>query len=354
MPSNQELPMSASPNPRLFPEDRWVGSEFRKSYVRRIRDGFMAKYLAGDHILDIGYKSNEPGVVPVTETATGVGLDYPGYDGTTLPFADESQDTVMASHVLEHIPNPEAVLAEWFRVLKTGGFLVLFLPHKYLYERRPDIPSLLNSDHRRGYTPASLLAELEASLPVNSYRIRHMLENDEGYRYDLPFESPPHGSYEIELVAQKLASPAWSVGLEYPEPLRAMIDHFDRLIFGTIANGLQGAPALEMFREFVGSSPYFTPWHRLREHFVERGAPGPDGQQTTVTELMAAVRPLLDFVDLDVSQYVALNPGLAKIADPAAHWRLHGYFEGRAHRDFGLIAHRINMAARNRIVSGDA
>lgn len=331
--------------PRRFPEDRWVGSEFRKSYVRRIRDGFMEKYLSGDHILDIGYQSKDPLVVPVTETAIGIGLDYPGYDGTTLPFADESQDAVMASHVLEHIPNHRIVLADWFRVLKIGGFLVLFLPHKYLYEKRPDIPSLLNSDHRRGYTSASLLAELESSLPVNGYRIRHLTENDEGYRYDIPFEAPPHGCYEIELVAEKIARPIWSDDLEYAAPLRRMLDHFDRLVFTATAGNLQGVPATEMVREFIGSSPYFTPWHHLREHFVDNGAPELNGRRVTVEALTEAVRPLLACVDLDVARYVELNPGLAALGDPGGHWRLWGYFEGRVYRDFGSIARGINVRA---------
>jgi hypothetical protein len=33
----------------------------------------------------------------------GVDIGFPDYDGVTLPFADESVDTVYSSHVLEHI-----------------------------------------------------------------------------------------------------------------------------------------------------------------------------------------------------------------------------------------------------------
>ena len=38
--------------------------------------------------------------------------------------ADESQDYVFASHVLEHCEDMGKALAEWGRVLKPGGYLV--------------------------------------------------------------------------------------------------------------------------------------------------------------------------------------------------------------------------------------
>ncbi|MFN0062680.1 MAG: class I SAM-dependent methyltransferase, partial [Myxococcaceae bacterium] len=49
------------------------------------------------------------------------GADYVQADGTSLPFADATFDVVHASWVLEHVPSPQTVLAEVFRVLKPGG-----------------------------------------------------------------------------------------------------------------------------------------------------------------------------------------------------------------------------------------
>ena len=71
------------------------------------------------------------------------------------------------------------------------------------------IPSRWNPDHKRVYTPASLLAEFEAALAPNSYRVRHLLENDAGYRYDLPPNRHAEGCHEIELVIEKIAMPDW-------------------------------------------------------------------------------------------------------------------------------------------------
>lgn len=48
--------------------------------------------------------------------------------GCNLPFEDGSVDRVIATHVLEHVPDPVAALTEWTRVLKPGGVLSLILP----------------------------------------------------------------------------------------------------------------------------------------------------------------------------------------------------------------------------------
>lgn len=47
-----------------------------------------------------------------------------------LPFNNSSQDYVIASHVLEHCPNPIAVLLEWRRIVKFGGYIYLIVPKR--------------------------------------------------------------------------------------------------------------------------------------------------------------------------------------------------------------------------------
>ncbi|HVZ27895.1 MAG TPA: class I SAM-dependent methyltransferase [Rhizomicrobium sp.] len=43
-------------------------------------------------------------------------------DAAALPFADDSFDAVIAMHMLYHLPDPAAGIAEITRVLKPGGF----------------------------------------------------------------------------------------------------------------------------------------------------------------------------------------------------------------------------------------
>src|SRR6202012_3711001 len=140
-----------------------------------------------------------------------IDLDYPGYNGRTLPFAENSQDAVFSSHSLEHIPDYVRAIPESNRVVKVGGNIITVVPSAHLYERRQRPPSRHNDTHVRFYTPASLLAEFEAALRPNSYRVRHLLENDQGYRYDDSPSGHPKGCYEIEFVAQKIAEPSWRV-----------------------------------------------------------------------------------------------------------------------------------------------
>jgi SAM-dependent methyltransferase len=46
-------------------------------------------------------------------------------------LADGSQDFVIASHVIEHVANPLALLADCYRVLRPGGRLVLLVPDRH-------------------------------------------------------------------------------------------------------------------------------------------------------------------------------------------------------------------------------
>src|SRR6201998_3572112 len=71
----------------------------------------------------------EAGEVPATASAKVV-----VGDALSLPYADETFDCVIASEILEHIPEDDAAIAELTRVLKVGGTLVVSVP-RWLPER---------------------------------------------------------------------------------------------------------------------------------------------------------------------------------------------------------------------------
>jgi ubiquinone/menaquinone biosynthesis C-methylase UbiE len=52
-------------------------------------------------------------------------IDYRVGDAAALDLADETFDLVVARHVIWNLPDPERGVAEWLRVLRPGGRLVL-------------------------------------------------------------------------------------------------------------------------------------------------------------------------------------------------------------------------------------
>lgn len=191
--------------------DRPVGYETRKTYADKIASGFFDRYLSGPNVMEVGYKGYDGGTVPVVPQAIGVDVGYAGYDGESFPFEDETFDAIYSSHCFEHIGPWKEVLRDWYRILKPGGFLVIVVPHQMLFERKRHIPSYFNPDHKRYYTARSLLAELEEAFEENSYRIRHLVENDKDFDYRPAPGQGSSGCYEIELVVEKIAKPYWTI-----------------------------------------------------------------------------------------------------------------------------------------------
>lgn len=108
------------------------------------------KYLDGtSRGVEIGAASYAPFAVPGTiNVSTGDKDDRETYKGIQLavcgsyltvdieaeadeiPLEDNSQDYVIASHVLEHCSNPIACLLEWKRIVKPGGYIVIIVPKR--------------------------------------------------------------------------------------------------------------------------------------------------------------------------------------------------------------------------------
>jgi|SRR6516164_2308594 len=187
-------------------------TEASKAYYLRLTSGFLARYCQGDLVLDVGFTGYaNPEKRTSLPGAIGVDLDYPGYDGLHLPWADNSVDCVFSSHCLEHIQFYQETIRDWHRVLKVGGYIVCIVPSRDLYEKKAFPPSRYNPDHKRFYTASRLVAEFEEALEPNTFRVRHVHDNDYGYDYSIGPESHAEGCYEIELVLEKTAKPSWTI-----------------------------------------------------------------------------------------------------------------------------------------------
>ena len=93
-------------------------------------------------------------------------------------FADDTMDFVFSSHLLDHLDDTEAALSEWWRVIKTGGHLVLYLPHKDYY---PNIGEKgANPDHKHDFLPDDIIKIMRK---LSGWEMLENQERDQGQEY---------------------------------------------------------------------------------------------------------------------------------------------------------------------------
>jgi len=166
-----------------------------KSETSKCRER-LEKYCVGNG-LDIGYGGD-----PITPSSITLDLpsplskrgDWPQNlrgDGRDLYwFRDSVLDYVYSSHVLEEFENTGEVLKEWLRVIKPGGFLVLYCPDEQVYREW-------------------------CKLSGQSYNKRHKIENFSleyvksviaklGISCEVVYERAHVDKYSFELVVRKL------------------------------------------------------------------------------------------------------------------------------------------------------
>jgi SAM-dependent methyltransferase len=110
-------------------------------FIRRDLFKNIQKYsqaLSGD-LLDFGCGRKPYENLFSVHSYTGVDLEATGhdhrlsrvdvyYDGETLPFSDSQFDALFCSEVLEHIFEPDVILAEIRRVMKKGSIALITTP----------------------------------------------------------------------------------------------------------------------------------------------------------------------------------------------------------------------------------
>lgn len=120
-------------------------NEQSKSHVSRMRHDEY-KFLVGD-VLDIGC-GNDPIKLPLAAVR---GWDIKDGDAQYLNgLKDKSFDAVVSSHCLEHMQDVEIALSNWARVLRDGGYMIVYVPSYLFYERR-QWPSRYNPDHKAAF-----------------------------------------------------------------------------------------------------------------------------------------------------------------------------------------------------------
>jgi SAM-dependent methyltransferase len=316
--------------------DTVVGEETEQTDERTMSQNFLDRYLSGNAVLDLRYRGGDPDDRPTSRNTIGIGFEYSGSHGMMLPFENASQDAVFASRCLEYLENDRAILADWYRVLKIGGYMVIAVPNQYLYERKWYPPSRFNGGHKRFYTPRSLLIEIEQALPLGGYRVRSLRDIDTGFDYTVPPEDPPRGCYEIELVLEKIPVAAY-IGRLRPSPVAAEVYRFfvSMLIDAIVTSRAGEDSKLQEIQAIMKQLP--PPPFKLLAGSLEASSKRGDGpQDVTRDELLMILRPVINDIPFDEACYLRRYPDIARAVSEgraiSGHWHfvVHGYFEGRS------------------------
>ena len=106
-------------------------------------------------------------------------------------FKDNVLDYVFSSHCLEHVIDDSAVLREWMRAIKPGGYIILYLPDD---EEFDNTEMVANGEHKHVYTLTSLM-ELLANVRLEIIKCVKHTGPVEGY--------PEHSAYSLLAIARK-------------------------------------------------------------------------------------------------------------------------------------------------------
>lgn len=114
------------------------------------------------------YNSNHPARGPIQLRG----------DARQLPFDDYSVDTLYSSHLLEDFEVWTPVLAEWRRVVKPGGHLIILVPDRELFQAALAKGQCPNDFHRHESKPGELTEHLGGVMDVIEDRLTNQFDGD--------------------------------------------------------------------------------------------------------------------------------------------------------------------------------
>ena len=172
------------------------------------------------------------------------------YDGTTIPFADNSFNLAVSFQVIEHIRDDAGHAAQVHRILKPGGMLVLTTPNRN-YRLHPG-QKPWNRFHIREYDPQQLAAALRQSFPdVSVLGVR--------------------GSDEVQAIER--ARVAWAlrsgpmsaVRRSLPEPLKLFLG----AVLGTLRRAARGRSSPDDFTSAYSVNDFQVISERVGEESLD-------------------------------------------------------------------------------------
>lgn len=145
-------------------------AETAKTKARWIRLGLYDLWISGKQGIDIGCGRHDTfDGIDTISMENCVHHDKDMCDAHTMElWGSETFDYVWASHVLEHLENPQQAVRRWYDLLKPGGMMMIQVPERDLYEKRRVLPSQWNGDHKTMWL-------LDENDPPNTFGLRPFL-----------------------------------------------------------------------------------------------------------------------------------------------------------------------------------
>jgi SAM-dependent methyltransferase len=190
--------------------------ECSKALLRRLHDvRFATRYFVGSGI-DIGAGPDSLDSHREFFPLISRVMDWDIEDGDAQMLdglADDTFDFAHSSHCLEHMVDPHAAIANWVRVVKPGGHLVITVPDEDLYEQGL-FPPVFNTDHK--WTFSIYKSRSWSSRLVNLFDLLSRLEDrvevvklellDQAFSYRAPLGDQTQGPIAesaIEIILRK-------------------------------------------------------------------------------------------------------------------------------------------------------
>lgn len=179
-------------------------AETIKSYARRVREGWFEKYappyLSG---IDLGCGDD-----PLNQTFRRFDAIFGNGDAQRMHGTEDNQfHTVYSSHLLEYLHNPIEAIYQWYRICRSLGHVIICVPHRDLYEKKIDLPSNWNDEHKTYWLPEDSEPPVTMSLrnvilqAVPNADIVSLRVLDEGWESNGTAHSS--GEYSIEAIIRK-------------------------------------------------------------------------------------------------------------------------------------------------------
>lgn len=190
-----------------------MANETQKAETRRKNTWLYNKVFNG-YGIDIGCGSdilNKNQTFPNILSVTGFDIE----DGDAQyihNYINKTYDFVHSSQCLEHMRDPLISLKNWWKLVKSGGYIIITIPDEDLYEQGR-FPSIYNNDHKwtfsiykkQSWSPRHINI-LDLIFSLDKYNIIKIELIDTNYNYNIQNIDQTRGQAEafIEFILQKV------------------------------------------------------------------------------------------------------------------------------------------------------